>query len=427
MKLDSRFIALKTLDNVLRRKSFTYPTFTKYASNLDKRDKAFAYNIIQGTLRNLFFLNFVIKKASNRDRIDYRLENVLRIGAYQLLFMDSIPDYAATSTTTELAKMLVDNQAATFVNATMRNITRLREIVHVPRTDFKYYLSLRYSFPQWIVNLFLEQFGDKMTERILQNLNSQPELYIRVNRQKTTSENLLKTLRLDKVRVSAVEEFNGYFKLANLRGDPTHLGAYRKGYFIIQDPVFAIPSLILCDNLVKGNYLEIGSSPGGKLTHIVDLSQGQVPIFGIELPRRILQLRTNLKRLGFEDIYLIAADGRNLPFKKGSFTGILIDASCSSLGIIKRHPEIRYIKGPEDVKMLAGLQKELIRSAYLALKHRGLLVYSTCTLTRQENEEMVNYAETLGLKLERSKNFPAVVKSLPGRFDGAFVAQMRKR
>ncbi len=426
MNLNSRFVAVKTLEGVLGNRSFIYPTFNRYASDLPKREKAFAYNLIQGTLRHLLWLDFIIQKASKRSVIDYRLENILRIGVYQLLYMNSVPDYAATSTTCELAKVRAGRGAAAFANATMRNVIRLRRKFFVPSTSVERYLELKYSFPRWIVRTFLKQFGQAETERILMNLNTRPKLYIRLNKRKATAEELLRLLRAERVRVEAVADKDGYFVFQGFRGDPSRLTAFRRGYFILQDPVFAIPPLMLCENCEGGNYLEIGSSPGGKLTHIAELVSAKASIIGLDLPPRIPELKANLGRLGFEDIYIVSADGKHLPFRRRSFARILIDAPCSSLGIIKRHPEIRYIKAPVDIRLFAGLQREMVYSAYRVLKSGGMLIYSTCTLTREENEDIVSYAEKLGLRVEGSEKFPAIVKSLPGEFDGAFVARLRK-
>ena len=425
--LFSRLVAIKTLESVLRENSFVYLAFSRYGDNLPSYEKRFCYEIIYGTLRNLYFLDSIILEISGTRNIDYDIENLLRIGVYQLIFMDSVPNYAAVHTTTELAKSISNMKNSRFVNAVMRKIIREWQDIQLPRDNIIDYLRVKYSFPKWIIEQLMLETGEEEIENLLSNLNNKPDLYIRYNKLRTDIKGLIGDLHKEGFsEVKRVKHFPDYLQIILPGKDLTETQSFKNGKFLIQDPTFSLPLKLLPSDIKFKNYLEIGASPGGKLSKAVELLHKSNNIYSIDLPHRNRILKNNMHRLGLlKRVILISGDATSLPFARNSLDIILLDPPCTSLGVIRRHPEIRYIKKPIDMKLLSSLQKDMIRSSSFVLKKGGTLIYSTCTLTRAENENIIKYAERYRL-IPYPDNQNYSIKSIPYRFDGGFTARLIK-
>jgi len=430
---DAREVAVKTLGKILCKGEFSDQAFERYARGLSSPDRALAWEIIIGVLKHLYLIDYIIKKRANTAHLSPTIMNILRIGTYQILYLEKIPDYASISTSVEITKKLAGQKMAGFVNAVLRGICGDKGNTSICARNKVEILSIKHSFPVWIVRSFIKNFGEKRAEEILRYSNLRPEIFIRVNLAKISREKLLGLLNNNGISAKAVEGFPAYISLGYPKQKINEIVGYKEGYFTVQDPSFSIPIQIL-EVRENERILEIGASPGGKSTHIAEIAGKGSIIVGLDLPSRIKQFVENLKRLGHKNIFVVAGDGTKPPFKDRTFDRILVDAPCSSFGIVRRHPEIRYIKTENDLKKLSGLQKNLVRSAYRLLKKGGILVYTTCTLTREENEDVAHYIARLGMKIEPPhKLIPpelitdeGFVLALPSRFDGFFCARFVK-
>ncbi|MGB9561546.1 MAG: 16S rRNA (cytosine(967)-C(5))-methyltransferase RsmB [bacterium] len=428
---DSREVAFKTIEHVLKTKEFAENVFAKFAHELPKRDRALAWEIINGVFRRMYYLDYKIKKASKSCVIDKEVINILRLGAYQILYLDRVPSYAAVSESVKLADKLLSKSKAKYVNAILRCISGNIDLSQYKSNNKVEYLSINYSFPVWIVKKFIQEYGFETTEEILFNLNIKPQLFLRVNTRKISRDELIELFGKKGINAHPVDEFPEYIMIDRRGVEFEELVGYKEGYYIAQDPSFSIPVYLLSPRPAE-LILEIGASPGGKSTHIAEKTTEVV--LSLDFPEKVDRLVENRQRLGLNNIVIVAANGIHPPFKHSSFDKILLDAPCSNFGVIRRHPEIRYIKSPSDIMELANIQTQLARKAYELLKPGGTLVYSTCTLTREENENIANYLQELGMKIEPPHEFQlkefitdeGYVKILPGQFDGSFCARLVK-
>lgn len=357
-----------------------------------------ASELAHGVVRHISRLDWVIERASKKERkqVDPAVLDILRLGAYQLLNLPSIPPYAAVSETVDLAKSVVP-RASGYVNWALRRITP--DFRDRPRrddiSDPLRWLSTHHSFPTWMVDRWLQRFGEEEADRFLAAMNSFPILDLRVNRLKADPGEVSGEIREAGGRLEPALYSPDCLAAGGL-GKVTEIAAFTEGRIYIQDEASQLVSIALAPR--EGEHiLDACTGVGGKATHLAELAGDGAVVTALDNDSgRLALLRENCRRLGITSVDPLQSDLLRQPFREGTlFDRILVDAPCSSLGVIRRHPEFKWVKELSDIGRFADLQTDLLCRASDLLKKGGVLAYSTCTTEEEENEGVVRRFLTL--------------------------------
>ena len=393
--MNAREIALKILLDIHVKGAYSNLSINKYLKGIENaRDENLVREIVYGVIENLTYLDYMISKLSTRkiEKIEAKILEILRIGVYQMAFMDKIPHRAAVNESVNLTKKYGHKGLVGFTNGLLRNFSRKKEkIMEIDVKDKIDYLSIKYSHPKWMVKRWVKEFSYEFTENILKHNNSKAKLNIRVNTLKVTREELKNILINYGYKVLETR----YAKDGLIVEDPiriTELEEFHKGYFTIQDESSMLVAQILSprENSVV---LDLCSAPGGKSTHMAQIMNNRGRIISCDIYDHKLDLvKENADRLGITIIETKKQDALELNedfIEKMDY--VLVDAPCSGLGIIRRRPEIKWNRKEKDIESLSNMQKIIINNAGKYLKPGGVMVYSTCTIEREENMEVVEY------------------------------------
>jgi len=353
-------------------------------SDIATNDKSLTYAICMAVLRNRFKIDKIIDSLVTGKKIDDEVRDVLRIGAAQSLYLSKIPPHAIVSTAVELTKFAKKSSASGLVNAIMRKIVSQKEWDFVCRDEIER-ISLETSHPQWLIERWEKAQGLDFARKLATTNNDEPPFTIRTNTRLITVEDLQE--RFAEADISSeIDERTPEYLYIDRRHAPYKLPGWDEGLFSVQDPAFGLPVWALAPRPGE-RILEIGCAPGGKLSHLAEIAGGDVELHGLDISEsRLATTRENLTRLRLaEDVTLHLADARQFSMP-GHFDAILLDAPCTSLGVIRRHPEIRYRRSPDDIARTSMLQMELIESAIALLKPDGRLVYCSCSTEPEEGE-----------------------------------------
>ena len=413
------------------------PLLESLESRFDGRDRRFVRQLTAGVLQWRGRLDWILTAFSKRplDSLSPGVRQILRLGAYQLLWLDRVPASAAVHTAVDLARGRGRGAAAGFVNAVLRRVSAEGARVAYPsRTDDpEGYLSVYHSHPRWLVRRWLARWGPDRTEALLRANNEQPPLFVRPNPRHGSAARLVESLpeSLDAVVVDARTQACELRKPDGFFDSEAFLG----GRWFVQD-LNAGLAVELLGPRPGDRVLDACAAPGGKAVQL-SLAAGPERVAAADLSRaRLRRLRRNAGRLGLE-IRAVVADACAGPHPAGVFDGVLVDAPCSGTGILGRRPEARWRKSESDLARQSRRQTAILESAFRALRPGGRLVYSTCSLEEEENDAVVDglLARRADARLEpASRRFPGVawaartIQTLPGREpgDGAFAALIRK-
>lgn len=436
---------LDILMNSEKDESYLQLALKKSLKDMELKDKNFITEVVYGTMKYRIKLDYIIDSVSNTPvrKMKPLVRNNLRIAVYQMFYMDKVPESAAINEAVKIMHNRKIKQLSGFVNAVLRNIARNKTkiVFPDPKKNPKEYLSVVYSIPDWIIQLWLKEYGFTETERICEALNKKARVTIRINRLIAEKEQVMKELREQGVIVEEGNLLQESLYLKNT-SDISMISSYNKGLWIVQDESAMLVAHVL--NPQKGEVvLDMCSAPGGKTTHIAELMQNEGTLIAWDIhPHKIELIKHNARRMHLNIIDARLEDAAKYnPSCYEKFDRVLLDAPCLGLGIMKRKPDIRYNKKEEDLSAVIKLQKQMINNACKYLKPGGILVYSTCSITKEENEEVVLYAEReLGMQFQDiTSHLPEVLRKyqkhkgyiqiLPymADTDGFFIALLKKR
>ena len=353
-------------------------------------DAALCSRLVYGVLQNQALLDFYLAAwcSQKPEHLQPPLQDILRLGLYQILFLDKIPVSAAVNESVELAKSCGRGAAAGLVNAVLRRAGREREALPpIPDKDPVKYLSTRYSHPRWLVKRLMLLLGREEAEAFLAADNTPPPLTIQVNPLRTTAEDLTAALTALGVTVRPHAWVPGCLELTGA-GDLTALEPFRNGDFLVQDAAAALVARIA--GVQPGDrVLDVCAAPGGKSFSAAFAMDNQGSIRSCDLhENKLKRIREGAARLGISCIETASADGQVFrPEWEGAFDTVLVDAPCSGLGIIRKKPDARY-KRAEDLFTLPVVQDAILRNAARYVRPGGTLVYSTCTILPEENQQV---------------------------------------
>ncbi|HEY9765909.1 MAG TPA: 16S rRNA (cytosine(967)-C(5))-methyltransferase RsmB [Chroococcales cyanobacterium] len=394
----ARAVALRILIDIEEKGAYSHIALQKL-TGMERREMALVTELVNGVTRRRLTLDFVLDQFLKFPLagLTYPIRNDLRLGAYQLLHT-RIPPRAAIDESVKLAHKYGHPGIANLVNGVLRSLDRRRENLAMPgMADPLKYLSINYSLPEWIAQLWLERGFEEAVS--LAEFSLKPSLLtLRCNFLKISRDALLEKLRLAGIDcgpgvLPEAIKLNRSVPLSEIPG-------YDEGEWFVQGEGAMLASRLLAPQ--PGEVvLDIGAAPGGKATHLAELMGTRGRILAIDINQARLELvKSNAKRLGIQTIETIAADAsKPLPWQADR---ILLDAPCSGLGLLSRKPDIRWHQDPEEARKLPALQSRMLESAAKALKPGGTLLYSTCTIRPAENEDVFSSF------LDRNRDFRAL-------------------
>ncbi len=394
MAKTERELVFSILDNIYRKGSFSNITLEKHLKDEEsKRKQNFIREMVYGVLENDIFLEHVISKSSKikMKKIHKPILIILKMGIYQIFFMDSVPSSAAVNESVILAKKYGNKGSIGYVNGMLRNISRNKdELKNIDIEDPIKRISVKYSHPRWMVDKWTKEYGIDFTEDLCRSNNEKPNLNITVNTLKTSREDLKNRLKKSgfKTRESrySVDSLiiENPFKISDIK-------EFKSGEFTIQDESSALVAQIM--NPEPGStVIDVCSAPGGKSVHIAQKMENKGRVISRDIYEHKLSLiRSNSQRLGIDIIETEIYDAIEID---GSLVNtadyVLVDAPCSGLGLIRRKPEIKANKSQEDIESLSDLQFRILNNAKNYLKIGGVLIYSTCTIGKRENVDIID-------------------------------------
>jgi len=390
----ARDLALDVLIAVEMRGAYSNLALTERLrrTKLDPRDTGLATELVYGTIGRLNTLDFYLAPSLKTplDRLDPWVRNLLRMTVYQLVYLERVPDFAAINEAVEIAKRR-GAKASGFINGVLRATLRTKADIRMPSRERNWTkrVSLEHSHPEWLVKLWEERFGRETAEAICAANNERPHVSLRVNTHRISRDDLLAELAEQGVeaRASQLSPF-GIVLEAGL--DITKLPAFRDGLCTVQDESSMLVAQVL-DPKPGMRVLDCCAAPGGKTTHIAELMEDRGEVIAVDIHDHKIELIQHMtRRLGLLSIITKAGDIRDVIGEEEPFDAILLDAPCSGLGVIRRKPDLKWQKVPGDVQEIAQIQRDLLRIAAAKLKPGGVLVYSTCTVLPEENQDLVH-------------------------------------
>ena len=393
-------------------------------ARLSPADRGLTVELVFGVIRWLETLDWLIARKTQGRTQKPGLQDLLRLGLYQIFWLDRIPDHAAVHETVEQAKRDGFGSQAGFVNAVLRGYLREKDETRATLAELKTSQpALGYSHPEWLVTRWQKLFGEERTRQLLESNNTPPKTYARINTLRADATKLIEAWREENVDYDFVtRDWAGENLSFELKSHPplTTLESFRNGWFYIQDPstLLAVREL---DPHPGETILDLCAAPGGKTTYIAQLMNNQGRIVAHDnVPDRLKLIEENCQRLGVTCAEITST----LDPRPSTFDRILVDAPCSNTGVLRRRVDLRWRIQPEEIERLRATQLDLLQKAAARLKPGGVLIYSTCSLEPEENTALVQQflATHPGLKLERERQLLPFTDGV----DGAFVARMIK-
>ncbi|MBO8162331.1 MAG: 16S rRNA (cytosine(967)-C(5))-methyltransferase RsmB [Brevibacillus sp.] len=443
----AREVALDVLTKVDELKSFSNLELNHALNQarLSGPDVGLATELVYGTTQRRGTLDEVIGRfvKGGSGRLQPWVRNLLRMSLYQIRYLDRVPDRAAVHEAVEIAKRRGHKGVASLVNGVLRNVLRHPHVwTTVPKRGTAAEIAWTHSHPEWLVTRWLKQYGEETTRAICESNNRPPLPTVRVNRLKGQRDQLLAEMRrqFPQAEASRLHEQGIVLHSGHAAGSDW----FANGLYTIQDEssMLVAPALAVRPGM---RVLDACAAPGGKTTHIAELMDNQGEIIACDIhPHKQELIEQNARRLGITIIRTMIADAADLPnCGLGLFDRILLDAPCTGFGVIRRKPDLKWNKQPEDIAQIARLQALLLERLASMLAPGGLLVYSTCTIEPEENQELVTrfVSEHPGFELDGSlaSDLPQVVRErcdtdhgyvqiLPHQFssDGFFIARIKR-
>ncbi len=429
--ISARAIAMAVLNQTDPKHNYAGPVLDKLLPETNERQRA--TDLVLGTIRNRPAIDMIIARLADCPvrRIPSKILNTIRIGVYELVFSPQTAEYAIVNEAVENSKAVAGKKQASFVNAVLRQIARhiknrqislskaspVKTIPQNPSQGCRFdidilpepesfpadYLNTAFSLPKWLVSNWLSEFGCEKTLQICLASNRRPSTYIRPNLLKTTVDKLAEKLHLAGIDLEMADE-----SMIKIKGPQmvTELPGFAQGLFSIQDITASLPARIL-EPRPDWTFLDLCAAPGTKTTQLAELTGDEAKIIATDIDNeRLEKVGENIARLKIKSVSIIAYENLQRPDSEiGPFDCILLDAPCSNTGVLARRPEARYRLKPTTPQTLAKTQYRLLKTAAALIKPKGKICYSTCSIEKCENSELIKrfLAENDKLKLTSEK------------------------
>lgn len=445
IQINPREVAADALMEIMSAEAYNTMTLRRLLRQngaMSRQDRAFVTEIVNGTLRNLIYIDYVLNLFSKTktEKMKPWLLAVLRTAVYQMYFMD-VPDSAAANEAVKLAGVRGYGSLKGFVNGVLRTAARQKEAIPFPQIGTAEYLSVRYSHPLWLIRMWTAYFGYAETEKICAFDNESPDVTIRVNTLKTDTETLKKQLKQAGIAVTDGRLSEDALHLTRT-ADISRLEAFREGLFHVQDESSQLAVRIL-DAQKDESVLDMCAAPGGKSFTAAEMMQNEGRLTACDIyEHKVALLEEGAERLGIAIMDCQIKDAAERETEHELYDRVLVDAPCSGLGLMRKKPDIRLKKDGSEIDSLIQIQREILDNAADYVKKGGVLVYSTCTLCRKENEKNLEWflqkhpefaAEDISSFLpadwETDTAKQGYITLLPHKTgtDGFFISRMRRK
>ena len=419
--INLREIAMETVIEILENGQFSHiylkAVLDKYGY-LEKNERAFLNRLVNGTVERKLQLDFIIDSFSKTKvkKMKPLIRTIMRLGVYEIYYMDAVPDSATCNEYVKLAKKRGLAGLSGFVNGVLRNISR--EKVHM---DFKE-LWIKYSMPQWIVDKWMADYGKEQTEEILKGLLTTEELCIRVNSAKISREELAERLKAQGISIRICDSIDSACYISDY-DSLTAIPEFNEGLFYVQDYSSQLVPF-MADVKAGQQVIDVCAAPGGKALHCGELvAEGHVTARDLT-EQKVTLIQENINRTGASNVTAQQWDATVLDEASvRKYDTVIADLPCSGLGIIRKKPDIKYNQTEESLAELAQLQSQILDTVCQYVKDGGILCYSTCTINKEENENQVEAflkAHPDFTKQEMQQLFP------DKEHDGFFICVMKK-
>ncbi|WP_339320657.1 16S rRNA (cytosine(967)-C(5))-methyltransferase RsmB [Paenibacillus sp. FSL R10-2734] len=392
-------------------------------SSLSREDAGLVTELVYGTISRMNTLDFVLEEFVSKGiaKLQPWVRNLLRLSLYQIMYLDRIPSHAAVNEAVNIAKKRGHQGISGMVNGVLRSVLRAGELPVIPDgLSPAKRISIQYSHPLWLVKRWITEYGVDTAEAICAANNEPPAVSVRVNTTMISREALLSQM-IEQGLQAYASEVSPFGIVVKGGGNLALSSWYRDGYISIQDE----SSMLVAEAVAPESgmrVLDCCAAPGGKTAHMGELMKDKGSIYANDLhPHKAKLISDQAARLGLDSVVTGSADALELEhtLEHQSFDRILLDAPCSGLGVIRRKPDLKWRKQPEDVASVASLQSQLLQSVSKLLKPGGILVYSTCTTEQTENSEVV------AAFLKQNPDFTSITFASPlwNRLEGTALAE----
>ncbi|WP_315067350.1 16S rRNA (cytosine(967)-C(5))-methyltransferase RsmB [uncultured Clostridium sp.] len=438
--MDCRKLAVKILNRVLDEGAYSNIILAKELNEaeLNDKDKALLTEIVYGVLRRKKTLDIIISNFVKDIKLMKKdILNILRVAVYQMNFLDKVPSYAACNEAVEEAKEISENDSK-LVNGILRSFTKNPDEIEVVGNKIDEY-AYKFSFEPWMIRLLIKQYGENISKKIMLGLNAIPQVSVRVNEIKADYDEVFE--ELEKLEYD-IEEGVICPEAISIKGGKSVESnpLFKEGKITVQDESAMVVAPLL--ELEEGmKVVDLCSAPGGKTTHIAEMLQNTGKVLAFDIHEAKLGLiKENCDRLGITNVEVNTNDATKLnPELIESSDRILIDVPCSGIGIIRKKPEIKWNKTRADLREIIPIQREIMENAWQYLRSGGIMVYSTCTLNKEENEENIDWFVSshkdcsvkkifIGNQDNLIYNKNGSLTIMPNEnMDGFFIAKLEKR
>lgn len=451
--LSAREIALDTLSRVEADQAYSNLQLNQalQAAKLARADASLATELVYGTLQRQGTLDYWLSRfvAKGVDKLEPWVRQLLRMSVYQIVYLDRIPPHAAVNEAVQIAKRRGHAGIGGMVNGVLRNMLRRRGELEIPQgLPPAERIALAHSHPQWLVERWIAAHGERVAEEMCAASNEPPCSSVRINARRATRGQVLEQLS-DQGAAARASELAPQGIVVDRGGNLADTAFFRDGWWTVQDESSMLVAEV-ADPKAGMRVVDCCAAPGGKTTHLAEKMDDQGQVIANDLhPHKLKLIEQQAARLGLASIHTMSGDAGMLTEKlePGAFDVVLLDAPCSGLGVIRRKPELKWNKTPEDIEGVAQVQHRLLAACSALVKPGGTLVYSTCTVERRENEEQVErfvrehedfvldadwppqLLAALRAKGAIGETFEGMAQLLPHHAgsDGFFIARLRRR
>ncbi len=391
-QINARTKIIEILSRVETRQSYTDKLLDRDLDEFEEADRGLITEVVNGVLRWQYRLDWYLQQlyVGEYQNLIADVKNNLRSSAYQLIYLDKVPAYAVLNEAVEIAKSKYNQKTANLVNAILRNFLRQQKKLSFVEMQlpFPERLCVRFSHPAWLIERWLELWGLDDTLGLCEANNSRPVISVRHNARNVDRETLLREMEAAGIDFRAHPDFPEYFMIGDFsRFRQTDF--LKDGWVSVQDVSTGIPVRLL-DPHPGEEVLDMCAAPGGKSAYIVEKMNDQGYLLALEKHgNRTRILEENLNRIGASIAEILTGDALELVLDR-KFDRILLDAPCSGLGVLSKRVDLRWKRTPEDIQNMQDLQIQLLDAATRLLKPGGIIVYSTCTITVEENESVIS-------------------------------------
>jgi 16S rRNA (cytosine967-C5)-methyltransferase len=446
----AREVAMEILTKVEQQQAYSNlllnQTLQKY--KLDRLDVGLTTEIVYGTIQRRNTIDYFLNRFASKGiaKLEPWVRNLLRLSFYQLYYLERIPVHAIVNEAVNIAKRKGHKGISGMVNGILRNIIRSKEELVLPsELDPVRRIALKHSHPEWMVSRWVAQYGEQTTESICEANNSTPHASVRVNTVRHDRDSIMRKMMEKSLQVKPSPLTKSGIIVEN-GGNMAYSEWFENGDISIQDESSMLVAEIV--NPVSGmKVLDCCAAPGGKSAHLAEMMKNKGKVWANDIhPHKQKLIEDQAKRLKLDSIEAIVSDAKHLAdkFAAGTFDRILVDAPCSGLGVIRRKPDLKWIKEESEIKQIPSVQLDILSTAAKLLRADGTLVYSTCTLEFEENQGVIqaflenhpefeldgSIDESLpGEWIERMEVPSGMLRILPHYFhsDGFFIAKLKMK